>query len=301
MGEHPRRRRREHSELRDLPHERVVARRHTCHQSRVRQRQRHPGAVGARGGHRGARRPLRRPACQVLLRQPVGRTGTGQDRPLVPRSAMAGLPTLGRTGGHARAAAGDGDRRRRRQDRRAVRPARRHRRRERHERDPAAAGASSTTTTAPAITSTTSPATTTTRPTATTQPAGGNSDTAIKLVRDALQRCIDKVNTDEGGSPQPGAADTLGYSATPLGGGAFDVLVTAANNAAGSWHVARRHENGGPRPAGSDRERGRRSVSGARIKNPTCVSCRGYSPSVDAGSSGGRGARVTCASAVSNR
>ncbi len=96
----------------------------------------------------------------------------------------------------------------------------------------------STTTTAPTPTST-SPATTTTRPSTTTQPAGGNSDAAIKLVRDALQRCIDKVNTDEGGSPQPGAADTLGYSATSLGGGAFDVLVTAANNAPdrGTWRA----------------------------------------------------------------
>jgi hypothetical protein len=101
-------------------------------------------------------------------------------------------------------------------------------------------GATSTTTTVPATTSTTSPATTTTtRPTATTQPAGGNSDAAIKLVHDALQRCIDKVFVEEGGTPAPGAADTLGYSATSLGAGAFDVLVTAANNGPdrGTWRV----------------------------------------------------------------
>ena len=42
------------------------------------------------------------PRGQVLLRQPVGRTGTGQDRPLVPRSAVAGLPTLGGAGGRSR-------------------------------------------------------------------------------------------------------------------------------------------------------------------------------------------------------
>jgi hypothetical protein len=96
-----------------------------------------------------------------------------------------------------------------------------------------------TTTTAPAPTSTSSPAiTTTTRPTATTQP-GGNSDAAVKLVHDALQRCIDKVGAEEGFSTTAGAADTLGYSATSLGGGAFDVLVSAANNGPerGTWRV----------------------------------------------------------------
>ena len=37
----------------------------------------------------------------------------------------------------------------------------------------------------------------------------------------------------------PGAADTLGYSATARGGGVFDVLVTAANNGPerGTWRV----------------------------------------------------------------
>ena len=88
----------------------------------------------------------------------------------------------------------------------------------------------STTTTAP---------TTSTSPATTTQPAGGNSDVAIKLVHDALQRCIDKVAADEGLSTAAGAADTLGYSATSLGAGAFDVLVTAANNGPerGTWRV----------------------------------------------------------------
>ena len=44
---------------------------------------------------------------------------------------------------------------------------------------------------------------------------------------------------DEGLSTAAGAADTLGYSATPLGAGAFDVLVTAANNGPerGTWRV----------------------------------------------------------------
>ena len=68
---------------------------------------------------------------------------------------------------------------------------------------------STTTTTKPQTT------TTTTKPTTTTQPAGGNSDAAIKLMRDALQRCIDKVYAEQGAGPAPGAADTLGYSATP--------------------------------------------------------------------------------------
>ena len=127
-------------------------------------------------------------------------------------------------------------------------------------------GSTSTTTTAPATTSTTSPATTTTtRPTATTQPAGGNSDAAIKLVRDALQRCIDKVNTDEGGSAPAGRRRHARLQRHLPRRRSVRRAGHRREQRAGSWHVARRHENRRPRPAGSNRERGRGSVSGARV------------------------------------
>ncbi|MEX1008739.1 MAG: serine/threonine-protein kinase [Acidimicrobiia bacterium] len=86
----------------------------------------------------------------------------------------------------------------------------------------------STTTTKPATTTTTKPAPTTTSGT-------GNSQTAITLVRDALQRCIDLVS--EGGAPS-GTADDLGYDATSDGGGVFTVVVSERDGPArGTWRV----------------------------------------------------------------
>jgi hypothetical protein len=96
----------------------------------------------------------------------------------------------------------------------------------------------STTTTSPVTTSrpqasSTSLPSTTTSPTTTTGPRG-NSATAIKLVRDALQRCIDTF-----GEQVSGNADQLGYNATPGNGpGVFNVEVTAREGPErGSWRV----------------------------------------------------------------
>ena len=61
-------------------------------------------------------------------------------------------------------------------------------------------------------------------------------------------------STEEGFGATPGAADTLGYSATSLGGRCVRRARHRGEQRPGTRHVARRHENGRPRPAGPDRE-----------------------------------------------
>ena len=87
----------------------------------------------------------------------------------------------------------------------------------------------STTTTRPQSTTTTRPATTTTS-------GGGNSTTAVKLMRDALQACIDSVAT--AGSDDSTTADDLNYEVTSEGGGVFTVTVSERDGPdRGAWRV----------------------------------------------------------------
>jgi hypothetical protein len=88
----------------------------------------------------------------------------------------------------------------------------------------------STTTTRP-------PSTTTTRPATTTTASGGSSDTAVRMMRDALQACIDQIAT-QAGEPAEGSADELNYEATSEGGGVFTVTVSERDGPdRGAWRV----------------------------------------------------------------
>jgi hypothetical protein len=103
---------------------------------------------------------------------------------------------------------------------------------------PPRSGPASTTTTIGSPTTTTLAPTTTTRApsTSTTAPTAprGNADTAVRLVRDALQRCIDSF-----GENVSGTADDLGYNATATNqAGVFNVEVSAQTGTErGSWRV----------------------------------------------------------------
>jgi hypothetical protein len=93
---------------------------------------------------------------------------------------------------------------------------------------------STTTTTRAPTTTTTLPSTTTTAgPTTTTAPRG-NANTAVTLVRDAIQRCIDSF-----GGSVTGSADDLDYNATATSqAGVFDVEVSERTGSErGGWRV----------------------------------------------------------------
>jgi hypothetical protein len=82
--------------------------------------------------------------------------------------------------------------------------------------------------------------TTTSKPSSSTSTTSGASTTqaaAIKIIHDGLAKCIADLKT-QGSTSVTGSADDLKYSATPLGGSAFNVVVTTADGSdQGSWRV----------------------------------------------------------------
>jgi len=98
---------------------------------------------------------------------------------------------------------------------------------------PRSTASSTTTTSRPPATTTTPTAPTTTAPATTTAPRG-NASTAVRLVHDAIQRCIDSF-----GGNVTGTADDLDYNATATNqAGVFNVEVSEQTGPErGSWRV----------------------------------------------------------------
>ena len=126
--------------------------------------------------------------------------------------------------------------------------------------------------TTPVSTTTTRPqtTTTTTKPTTTTAPPAGNSDLAIKLVRDALQRCIDAVYARRASALLP--ARPASWATTRLSRRWGVRRVGQRGGQLRARELARRHENRRLRPPRSNRERSRLPVSGARLARADGVS-----------------------------